>query len=128
MKKIQKPQAPVGFGKPHTLIAGRLKDQASPSASEMGNRDAIGEWLDPVVNSNPATSSEGSAEPRTDPAKMSEEELNRLSPGLTEARERERVIWLSHSIKLPPGLLSQTALQLKALEPREDLIGELFPR
>src|SRR4029077_9817103 len=30
--------------------------------------------------------------------------------------------------KLPPGLLSQTALQLKALEPRKDLIGELFPR
>jgi hypothetical protein len=38
------------------------------------------------------------------------------------------VIRLSHPIKLPAGLLSQTALQLKALEPRKDLIGELFPR
>jgi hypothetical protein len=68
MNKTQKPQAPVGFGKPQAPSRG----SSSLSASE--------------------------------------------------------VVRLSHPIKIPPGMLSQTALQLKALEPRKDLIGELFPR
>ncbi len=89
----------------------------------MGNQHAIGGWSDPVTSKRP-----GGLKDQASPLEvMSEKQLDQLAPGLTEA-ERERGI-LSYPIKLPPGLLTQVALQLKTSKrPGRLEIGELFPR
>ena len=58
---------------------------------------------------------------------MSEEELNRLSPAPTKA-EGGGTVKLTHPIPLPPGVLSEKAMQLKALERYKGSIEDLFPR
>ena len=93
--------------------------KASQKASEMGNRDATRGWSDPVTSSAGRLKDQASLL-----AVMSEKQLDQLAPGLTKA---ERGI-LSHPIKLPPGLLNQTAMQLKTLERYKGLIEDLYPR
>jgi hypothetical protein len=92
----------------------------------MGNQHAIGQWW------NPVTSSAGRLKDQASPPAlevMSEEQLDQLAPGLTEAERERGMLTLSHPINLPPGLLTQVALQIKALEPRKGLtLEELFPR
>ena len=84
---------------------------------EFGNEYAIGGSSDSSFSGvvNPA-----SARP------VSEEESDRPPTDLAEAERERGMLKLIHPIKLPLGLLSQTALLLKALEPNKDLI-ELFP-
>jgi hypothetical protein len=100
-----------------------LKKPVKPQ--EMGNQHAQGEWWDPVSQSPRGLGVPAEAKPvsKADPAAMSEEELEALSPTPTEAEPG-----LIHPIPLPPGVLSQVAVQLNALFPREDLIEDLFPR
>jgi hypothetical protein len=92
-----------------------------PPPAEMGNQHAQGQWWDPV----PQAPVGSEREARTDPAAMSEEELEALSP--TEA-ESGGTVKLTHPIPLPPGVLSQKAMQLKALERYKGFIEDLFPR
>jgi hypothetical protein len=60
------------------------------------------------------------------PPASPEEELEAFSPTPTEARRGP--IKLTHPIKLPPGLLSLVALQLKTSSAGGLEIGEFFPR
>ena len=100
----------------------------------MGNQDAINQWWDPVISS--AGRLEGQASPPASEVakiseeelnRMSEEELNRLSPAPTKA-EGGGTVKLTHPIPLPPGVLSEKAMQLKALERYKGSIEDLFPR
>ena len=100
----------------------------------MGNQDAINQWWDPVISS--AGRLEGQASPPASEVakmseeelnRMSEEELNRLSPASTKA-EGGGTVKLTHPIPLPPGVLSEKAMQLKTLERYKGLIEDLFPR
>ena len=89
---------------------------------EMGNQHAQGEWWDPVTSDAGGLKDQASAGP-TPPELMSEEKLEALSPTPGEAGPG-----LTHPIPLPPGVLNQTAMQLKAFERYKGLIEDLFPR
>jgi hypothetical protein len=94
-----------------------------PGGREMGNQHAIGEWWYPVISSTGRLKDQASAETASELARMSEEELEALSPTPREAEPG-----LTHPIPFPLGLLSQKAMQLKELERYTGLIEDLFPR
>jgi hypothetical protein len=92
---------------------------------EMGFSHAQGQWWDPVSRIAPRGSKEDQPSLPGRLEAMSEEELEALSPTPAEAGLK-----LTHPIPLPPGVLSEKAMQLKvlALKRRGASIEDFFPR
>jgi hypothetical protein len=81
---------------------------------EFGNQYAIGGWSDPSKLKGPA---EAHPVSEADLAAMSERQLGQLASVTTEVDRERGVLALKHPIKIPPGLLTQVSLQLKATRP-----------
>jgi hypothetical protein len=102
-------------------------------SQEMGNQHAIGEWWDPVTSSAGRLKDQASKPvSKADPAAMSEEQLEALSPQAGQSLEPSvlkdgTLVRLCDGIEVPIERLDRYALALAAQHPKMDWVEEIIP-
>jgi hypothetical protein len=127
-RKPSEDKAPSGATPGSEPSPAETPDKApKEGAREMGNQHAQGQWWDPVSQS-PRGSKEDQASLPGRLEAMSEEELNRLSPGLTEVRALGGgMLQLGDGIEVSIERLDRYALAFQALYPDKDWVEEIIP-